>query len=214
MMQLEKKLVEDWIIEELKKRRWNHIQFENLKILDSNNPLLAQDLKRKILEINKDIELIEDDLNEVINELSQAPTDQNGHKKILRYLKYGVPIKTQKQKIIKYIQLFDYKNLDNNDFVITNQFKFSGKENIKLDILLIVNGIPLVNIECKNPYREKVNYLDAYKQIKRYEKIAPELYKYIQIGIGFAEVVKYFPIVPWLEDVKQEIWKWEGYKDE
>jgi type I restriction enzyme R subunit len=214
MMQLEKKLVEDWIIEELKKRGWNYIQFKDLKILDSNNPLLTQDLKRKILEINKDIELIEDDLNEVINELSQAPTDQNGHKKILRYLKYGVPIKTQKQKIIKYIQLFDYKNLDNNDFVITNQFKFSGKENIRLDILLIVNGIPLVNIECKNPYTDKVNYLDAYKQIKRYEKIAPELYKYIQIGIGFAEVVKYFPIVPWLEDVKQEIWRWEGYKDE
>jgi type I restriction enzyme, R subunit len=153
-------------------------------------------------------------LNAVINKLKYAPTDQNGHKEILKYLKYGVPIRTEKERIVKYIQLFDYKNFQNNDFVVTNQFKFVGRENIRLDILLIVNGIPLVNIECKNPYTDKKDYYDAYKQIKRYEKTAPELYKYIQIGVGFAEVVKYFPIVPWLDDVRQEVWKWEGYKED
>jgi type I restriction enzyme R subunit len=214
MRQLEKKLVEEWVIEKLKEKGWNYIEAEKLERLSFDEPLLVEDLKKKILEINKDIELTEDDLNAVISKLKYAPTDQSGHKEILNYLKYGVPIKTEKERIVKYIQLFDYKNFKNNDFIVTNQFKFVGKENIRLDILLIVNGVPLVNIECKNPYTDKKDYYDAYKQIKRYEKTAPELYKYIQIGIGFAEVVKYFPIVPWLDDVRQEVWKWEGCKED
>jgi len=213
-MQLEKKLVEDWAIKKLKEKGWNYVEAENLNRLSFDEPLILDDLKKKILEINKDTELVEEDLNGVINKLKYASTDQNGHKEILKYLKYGVPIKTEKERIVKNIQLFDYRNFENNDFVVTNQFKFLGRENIRLDILLIVNGIPLVNIECKNPYTDKTNYFDAYKQIKRYEKVAPELYKYIQIGIGFAEVVKYFPIVPWLEDVKREVWKWERYKED
>jgi type I restriction enzyme R subunit len=214
MRQLEKKLVEEWVIEKLKEKGWNYVEAEKLERLSFDEPLLIEDLKKKILEINKDTELTEDDLNLVINKLRYTSTDQNGHKEILKYLKYGVPIRTEKERIVKYIQLFDYKNFKNNDFIVTNQFKFVGRENIRLDILLIVNGIPLVNIECKNPYTDKKDYFDAYKQIKRYEKTAPELYKYIQIGIGFAEVVKYFSIVPWLEDVKQEVWKWEGYKED
>jgi type I restriction enzyme R subunit len=214
MRQLEKKLVEEWVIEKLKEKGWNYVEAEKLERLSFDEPLLIEDLKRKILGINKDTELTKEDLNAVTNKLKYAPTDQNGHKEILKYLKYGVPIRTEKERIVKYIQLFDYKNFQNNDFVVTNQFKFVGRENIRLDILLIVNGIPLVNIECKNPYTDKKDYFDAYKQIKRYEKTAPELYKYIQIGVGFAEVVKYFPIVPWLDDVRQEVWKWEGYKED
>jgi len=214
MRQLEKKLVEEWVIEKLKEKGWNYVEAEKLNRISLDEPLLIEDLKKKILEINKDTELTEDDLNAVINKLKYAPTDQSGHKEILNYLKYGVPIKTEKERIVKYIQLFDYKNFQNNDFVVTNQFKFVGRENIRLDILLIVNAIPLINIECKNPYTDKKDYFDAYKQIKRYEKVAPELYKYIQIGIGFAEVVKYFPIVPWLDDIRQEVWKWEGYRED
>ncbi|MCS7249483.1 MAG: HsdR family type I site-specific deoxyribonuclease [candidate division WOR-3 bacterium] len=106
--------------------------------------------------------------------------------------------------------LFDYKNIDNNEFIFTNQFRFLGKESIRLDIVLFINGIPVCNIECKNPYTNKGDYYSAYKQIKRYEKIAPELYKYIQVGIGYAEIVKYFPIVPFSDNVKQEVWKKEG----
>jgi len=214
VLKLEKKLIEEWVIEKLKEKGWNYLESEKLNRLSFDEPLLIDNLKRKIKEINKDIELTDGDLKNVINKFKYSTIDQNGHKEILRYFKYGVPIKTEKEKIVKYVQVFDYKNFENNDFILTNQFYFIGREPIRLDILLIINGIPLVNIECKNPYTDKRNYFDAYKQIKRYEKSAPELYKYIQIGIGFAEIVKYFPIVPWLEDVNQEIWKWEGYKED
>ena len=214
MLNLEKRLVEEWAIERLVERGWKYIEADKLNRSDLEEPLLIDILKPKILEINKEINLTEADLKKILNELELVYSDQNGHRTILRYFKYGVPIKTEKDRISEKIQLFDYKNPQNNEFIVTNQFKFFGKEKIRLDIVLFVNGIPLVNIECKNPYTDKYDYFDAYRQIKRYEKEAPELYKYIQIGIGFAEVVKYFPIVPWHDDVKQEIWRWEDYKDD
>jgi type I restriction enzyme R subunit len=213
-MGLEKELVEGWIIERLKEKGWNYVESGKLNRPDIDEPLLVEDLKRKILEINKDFELTEDDLKAVINKLRGAFTDQNGHKEILRYFKYDIPIKTEKERVVRHVQLFDYKSPERNEFIFTNQIEFLGRDKIRLDLLLFVNGIPLVNIECKNPYTNKADYHDAYRQIKRYERTVPELYKYVQIGIGFAEKVKYFPIVPWLEDVKQEIWRWDEEKEE
>jgi len=213
-MGLEKELVEGWIIERLKEKGWNYVESGRLNRPGIDEPLLVEDLKRKILEINKDFELTEDDLKAVINKLRGAFTDQNGHKEILRYFKYDIPIKTEKERVVRHVQLFDYKSPERNEFIFTNQIEFLGRDKIRLDLLLFVNGIPLVNIECKNPYTNKADYHDAYRQIKRYERTVPELYKYVQIGIGFAEKVKYFPIVPWLEDVKQEIWRWDEEKEE
>ncbi|MCX7832152.1 MAG: HsdR family type I site-specific deoxyribonuclease [Actinobacteria bacterium] len=207
MKHLEKEIVEFYVIEKLKECGWKYIQPEHLERFSFDEPLLISDLKRKLIEINKDVNLTEEDLKQVILKLQSASSDQNGHREILNYIKFGVPIKTEKERIVKFIQLFDYKNLNSNDFIFTNQYTFVGRDNIRLDIVLFVNGIPLVNIECKNPYTGKTNYFDAYRQIKRYEKVAPELYKYIQIGIGFSERVKYFPIVPWLDDVDQFIWR-------
>ncbi|MDP2754943.1 MAG: hypothetical protein Q8P40_11220 [Nitrospirota bacterium] len=54
--------------------------------------------------------------------------------------------------------------------------------------------------------------MNAYKQIKDYEKTVPELYKYIPIGIAAEQTAMYFPIVPWAEDIKANQWK-EGEKD-
>ncbi len=201
-------------MERLRETGWKYVEAEKLERVSFDEPLLMDVLKKKLLDINRDIKLVEDDLNLVVNKLKSAFTDQNGHREILRYFKYGVPIKTEKEKIVRYIQLFDHNNREKNEFFTTNQFEFSGKEKIRLDVLLFVNGIPVVNIECKNPYTGKTNYYDAYKQIKRYEKAASELYKYVQIGIACAERVKYFPVVPWLEDVKQEVWRWDDLKED
>lgn len=209
MMQLEKKIFEDFIIEKLKEIGWYYIEPQKLTRLNLDEPLLADILKKKILEINKEVVLTPADLEQIVLKLKTISTDQNGHNDILNYFKFGVPIKTEKEKISRQIKLFDYENVNKNNFFFTNQFSFSGRENIRLDILLFVNGIPLVNIEGKNPYSGKADYHSAFKQIKKYEKIADELYKYIQIGVGFAEKIKYFPITPWNERVDQFIWKEE-----
>jgi type I restriction enzyme R subunit len=201
-------------LDNLIKNNWVYKKPEELIRNSFDEPLLLTNLKQKIKEINKNIEFSEEDFKNIFSRLQMAFTNQDGHKEILRFYKYGIPIKTEKEKVVNYIKLFDFKNPELNEFIVTNQFVFYGKEKIRLDIVLFVNGIPVVNIECKNPYTDKANYFDAYKQIKRYEKTAPELYKYIQIGVGYAEKVKYFPIVPWLDDVRQELWRWENLKEE
>ena len=75
--------------------------------------------------------------------------------------------------------------------------------------MLYLNGIPLVNIECKNPTDPSVSWYNAYRQIKDYESIVPELYKYVQIGVAAESKARYFPIVPWQEDVKKHEWREE-----
>ena len=52
----------------------------------------------------------------------------------------------------KIVSLFDFENPQNNDFLVTNQFHLDGfKRHILPDIVIFVNGIPLVIIECKSP---------------------------------------------------------------
>lgn len=73
-----------------------------------------------------------------------------------------------------------------------------------------MNGIPLVNIECKDPTRISESWLNAFNQIKDYEQLVPELYKYAQIGVAAESVARYFPIVPWNRDINTYEWKEKG----
>ena len=76
-----------------------------------------------------------------------------------------------------------------------------------VNITLYINGIPLVIIECKNPVDPTTDWYDAYKQIKDYERLVPELFKYCQFGIAAEQTAKYFPIVPWQDDTHIYDWK-------
>ena len=114
--------------------------------------------------------------------------------------------------MVKYVLLFDFEELDNNEFIVSRQVIYHGRDDIRTDIMLYINGIPLVEIECKNPASFSENWFDAYKQIKDYEKTVPELYKYVQIGVAAEQTAMYFPIVPWQEEIKVNPWK-EGEKD-
>ena len=98
----------------------------------------------------------------------------------------------------EFAEIYHYENTKENEFIVSRQVVYhsAGKE-IRTDIMLYVNGIPLVDIECKNPASFSENWFDAFKQIKEYEQKIPELYKYVQIGVGAEQIAKYFPIVPW-----------------
>lgn len=70
----------------------------------------------------------------------------------------------------KTIRLFDFENPENNDFLVTNQFQLEGlKEPIFPDIVVFVNGIPLVIIECKSPYIAKPIEQAIEKNFERYQ---------------------------------------------
>jgi len=210
----EKKLVEDYFIEQLQQKGWCFIEAEKLERESYEEVLLLPNLIRAIERINKERELSEEEINKVINELKCTATGVEGAKRILYLYKLGVPIKFEKEKIIGYIQLFDYEHLENNEFIVTSQANYDGRERVRTDLILYVNGIPLVSIECKNPARLTESWYKAFVQIKEYEQTVPELYKYVQVGVAAESEAHYFPIVSWqqVEEVKTHLWR-ENNKD-
>lgn len=76
------------------------------------------------------------------------------------------------------IRLIDFDNIENNTFVATRQFSIrAGRTEKRADLVLLVNGIPLVVIEAKTPVRASQSWLDAALQIHDdYEHNVPELF--------------------------------------
>jgi type I restriction enzyme R subunit len=206
----EKKLVEDYFIQRLQEKGWRFVSADDLERDTYEEPLLIPNLVRALEKINRKLEIGNEEVNKVINELKLTGTGVEGAKRILTFYKFGVPVKFEKEKVVKYVQLFDFEDIDNNEFIITRQVYYQGKDRIRTDIILYVNGIPIVDIECKNPTNISESWFNAYKQIKDYERIVPELYKYIQIGVAAESQARYFPIVPWQEEVKTYEWREEA----
>lgn len=206
----EKSLVEDYIIEKLTEKGWRFVPANELERESFSEPLLLNNLVRAIKRLNTDKGTGDEELKHVLNELKLKGSGNEGLKQILNYLKFGVPIKFEKERVVKYVRLFDFDDMDNNEFIVSRQVVYHGREDIRTDIMLYVNGIPLVELECKNPASFSENWFDAYRQIKDYEKTVPELYKYVQIGVAAEQTAMYFPIVPWQEEVKADQWKEEG----
>lgn len=206
----ESHIVEEYVIQKLEEKGWGFVPPDELERDSYEEPLLIPNLLRALESINKDKGIGEEEINRVKNELKLTGTGIEGAKRILNLYKFGVPVKSEKEKVVRYARLFDFDEVDNNEFIVTRQAYYYGRDKIRTDVMLYVNGIPLVNIECKNPVSLSESWHTAYKQIKGYERTVPELYKYVQIGIAAESVARYFPIVPWQEDVRIHEWKEEG----
>jgi type I restriction enzyme R subunit len=76
------------------------------------------------------------------------------------------------------VRLLDLEKLENNQYVVTSQFTFrAGPAERRADLVLLVNGLPLVVIEAKTPVRHAVSWLDGALQVHDdYEKNVPELF--------------------------------------
>jgi len=211
----EKSLVEDYIIQKLQEKGWKFIPADNLERESLEEPLLTPMLIRALKRLNANIGIGDEEIKQVLNELKLKTSGAEHCKQILNHLKYGIPIKFEKERVVKYVKLFDYDNTANNDFIVSRQVVHqSGDKQIRNDIILYINGIPVVNIECKNPTSLTENWYTAYKQIIDYWKTIPEPYKYIQIGIAAEQTVRYFPTAPWQqEDVKIHQWRTQDKTD-
>jgi type I restriction enzyme, R subunit len=77
------------------------------------------------------------------------------------------------------IKLVDFKNLRNNDLVVANQFTVVQDHTIKRpDVVLLINGLPLVVIELKNPTDENATVKKAFTQLQNYKNAIPNLFYY------------------------------------
>lgn len=172
----------------LQRLGWKYVSADELK-RDLDEPFDITALREGIERLNPNLDA-EDDVDKVINQLRRVSNDISGNKEFFEWLKGENSIVLKAEEKAKTIKLLDFENPDNNTFVVTNQFKFAGYENVKFDIVLMVNGIPLVVIEAKIPTRELLDYHEAIKQLKRYSNEAPQFCKYLALvcptdGIDF-----------------------------
>nr|WP_269849838.1 type I restriction endonuclease [Methanosarcina horonobensis] len=75
--------------------------------------------------------------------------------------------------------MVDFNDPENNDFLVANQFTIvENDKNKRPDIILFVNGLPLVVIELKNPADENATVRSAFKQMQTYKQTIPSLFAY------------------------------------
>jgi type I restriction enzyme R subunit len=131
-------------------------------------PLLEQAIKK----LNPTA--TESEIKSVIREVKKIDTNEG----FLIALREGINLKNSVTGKKHDYKLLDFDNPENNHFVVTNQFYFEGDtENIRPDIMIFVNGLPLVDIEAKSPTAsESVTFENGIDQIKRYEKVARKLF--------------------------------------
>ena len=109
------------------------------------------------------------------------PIEDN--KTFTRYLLEGVPvqIKTNSGYQYKNIKLIDFNNIDNNHFQAVQQFTIIEFDTKRPDIIIFINGIPLVVVELKTAVNESVKLEEAYNQLTGYRTVyIPSLFKYNQ----------------------------------
>jgi type I restriction enzyme R subunit len=76
------------------------------------------------------------------------------------------------------VKLIDYDNLDQNQYVATTQYTFrAGSAERRADLVLFINGLPLILVEAKTPVRKAISWFDGAKQVHDdYERFVPELF--------------------------------------
>lgn len=79
--------------------------------------------------------------------------------------------------------LVDYSNTDNNSFIVANQWTFIENDEKRPDVLLFINGLPVVLMELKSPSREETDASEAYKQIRNYMHSIPSMFIYNAICV-------------------------------
>jgi type I restriction enzyme R subunit len=118
----------------------------------------------------------------VVREVKKADNSRD----FLELLRGGVWLKdAATQKTVRY-DLIDFVDLKKNQFVVTNQLYFAGEiENIRPDIMLYLNGIPVVDIEAKSPVASTaVSYTEALGQFRRYARVAGKLFVPNAFGVA------------------------------
>ena len=96
------------------------------------------------------------------------------------YLQNGIPVRyfvgVEERSSIVY--LVDYKNPQNNSFIVANQWTFIENSNKRPDVILFLNGLPVVLIELKSPSREETDASEAYRQLRNYMQEIPSMFIY------------------------------------
>ncbi len=172
--------IELFAIELLKKEGYQYIYSPNYE-RNLEDVLLKDKLKNSLSIINPTLEnaIIEEAIKQIERVSSmQLLTDNEAFYKMLIE---GIRVDVQKDNLTRgeIVKLIDFDEMSNNDFVVANQFTvIENGINKRPDLILFVNGLPLVVIEVKNPIDENATIKSAYNQIQTYKNMIPSLFTY------------------------------------
>ena len=101
------------------------------------------------------------------------------------YLQNGIPVRffVGGEERSSIVYLVDYKNPDNNSFIVANQWTFIENSNKRPDVILFLNGLPVVLVELKSPSREETDASEAYRQLRNYMIEIPSMFIYNAICV-------------------------------
>ena len=188
MNKLTEEQIENLAIDLLQNQGFNYYHGKDIAP-DSDNPLrtnfdeviLKPILQDAINRLNPDIpNSAKDDALKQILRIS-SPETVSANEEFHKMLTKGVNVTYQKDGVERgdLVWLVDFEEIENNEFLVVNQFTVSqNHQNKRPDVILFINGLPLVVIELKNAADENATIKSAYKQIQTYKEVVPSLFNY------------------------------------
>lgn len=176
---------EQAIIELFENMGYEHLYAPDMD-RDYSNPLLESVLRSSLVKINKDLPI--EAIEEAIAKLKNFDTCSLVQKNIvfMDYLQNGITVKffVKGEEQSKIVRLVDYDVERNNSFYVVNQFTLlENGNNRRPDVILFINGLPLVLIELKSPAKDEVGAENAYNQIRNYIQDIPSIFYYNAICV-------------------------------
>lgn len=152
---------------------------------DFYSPLYDSILEESLYSLNRNLpsDAIQDAMYKLKNFENGELVQKNSV--FMDYLQNGIPVRyfVDGEEHSSIVYLVDYKNPDNNSFIIANQWTFIENSNKRPDIILFLNGIPVVLVELKSPSREETDASDAYRQLRNYMREIPSMFIYNAICV-------------------------------
>lgn len=175
---------ENSVIELFRNMGYRHLYGPNIE-RNLRNPLYEDVLEDALLRLNSS--LPQSALAEALNKLKNIENGSLVQKNtaFIDYLQNGIPVRFFSNGVERsaIVYLVDYKNPDNNSFIVANQWTFIENSNKRPDILLFLNGIPVVMVELKSPSREETDASEAYRQLRNYMQEIPSMFVYNAICV-------------------------------
>ena len=152
---------------------------------DFYSPLYEDVLIDSLHHLNRN--LPNDAIQEALHKLKNFENGELVQKNaiFMDYLQNGIPVRYfldgEERSAIVY--LADYQKPENNSFIIANQWTFIENSNKRPDIILFLNGLPVVLVELKSPSREETDASEAYRQLRNYMQEIPSMFVYNAICV-------------------------------
>lgn len=179
IMPINENTLEQVIISELQEKGYEYLYGPEID-RDYHEVILKDYFESAMFKINPGItvEIVEETYKIIKNLGLLKLEDMNAafHK----YLIEGVPVayRLNGETATFTVHLIDFENPEKNDFKVINQYTIIEYKNKRPDVLVFINGIPVVLFELKNMVNEDTTIEDAYKQIKNYQLDIPSLFYY------------------------------------